>query len=82
MGDLIVAEDVFSLMGDLIKPYPLRRLSKEQRIYFYHLSRARCIVENVFGILAHCFEIFLVPILLSPKNVEILTLAYFTQFFL
>ena len=75
---VIVADDVFPLMENLMKPYPFRGLSKEQRIYNYHLSRARCIVENVFEILTNGFRIFLSPILLSPENVETLTLACYT----
>ena len=72
---VIVADDAFPLMENLIKPYPFRGLSKKQRIYNYHLSRARRIVENVFGILANCFRIFLSTMLVSPEIVEILTLA-------
>ena len=72
---VIVADDGFPLMEILMKPYPFRGLSKKQPIYNYHLSRARRIVEDVFGILANRFRIFLSPILLSPENVEILTLA-------
>ena len=72
---VIVADDAFPLMENLMKPYPFRGLSKKQWIYNYHLGRARRIVEKVFGILANHFRIFLSPILLSPENVEILTLA-------
>ena len=75
---VIEADDAFTLMENLMKPYPFRGLSKEQRIYNYNLSRARRIVENVFGILANRFRIFLSPILLSSENVEILTLACHT----
>ena len=72
---VIVADDAFPLMENLMNPYLFRGLPKEQRIYNYHLSRARRIVENVFGILANRFRIFLSPILLSPENVEVLSLA-------
>ena len=72
---VIVADDAFPLMEDLMKPYPFRGVSKKQRIFNYHLSRARRTVENVIGILANRFRIFLSPILLSPENVEIITLA-------
>ena len=72
---VIVADYAFPLMEILMKPYLFRGLSKKQRIYNYHLSRARLIAENVFGILANRFRIFLSPILLSPENVEIITLA-------
>ena len=77
---VIVADDAFPLIENLIKLYPFRGLSKKQRIYNYHLSRARRIVENVFEILVNRFRIFLSPILLSPKNVEIFTLACCTLY--
>ena len=72
---IIVADNAFPLIENLMKPYPFRGLSKKQWICNHHLSRARRIVKNVFGILANSFRIFLSPILLSPKNVEILTLV-------
>ena len=64
---VIIADDVFPLMENFMKPYSFRGLSKEQRIYNYHLSKARRIVKNVLGILANRFKIFLSPILLSPE---------------
>ena len=65
---VIVADDAFPLKDHIMKPYPMRNLSKEQRIYNYRLSRARRIVENAFGILANRFRVFLSPISLSPDN--------------
>lgn len=72
---VIVADDAFPLKGNIMKPYAQRSLTKENRIFNYRLSRARRIVENAFGILANRFRIFLSPMLLSPENVEKITLA-------
>ena len=72
---VIVADDAFPLRNDLMKPYPLRNLSKEKRAFNYRLSRARRVVENAFGILANRFRVFLSPMLLSPENVEKVVLA-------
>ena len=72
---VIVADDAFPLKDHIMKPYPMRNLSKEQRIYNYRLSRARRIVENAFGILANRFRVFLSPISLSPDNTEKIVLA-------
>lgn len=49
----IVGDDAFPLKEWLMKPYPKRSLTREQRIFNYRLSRARLAVENAFGILAH-----------------------------
>lgn len=66
-GGLCVGDDAFPLETHLLKPYKLRGLTLEQRIFNYRLSRARRVVENAFGILASRFRIFNRPI---PLNIE------------
>ena len=51
MPYVIVADDAFPLKNNLMKPYSLRNLSVEQRIFNYRLSRAHRITENAFSIL-------------------------------
>ena len=70
-----VGDDALPLRNNLMKPYPLRTLSSDQRIFNYRLSRARRVVENVFGIFANRFRVFRSPINLSPQKVETIVLA-------
>lgn len=72
---VIVADDAFPLSEHIMKPYPHRDLLVDQRIHNYRLSRARRISENVFGILANRFRVFLSTMQLSPKKVQTVTLA-------
>lgn len=71
----IVGDDAFPLTMRIMKPYPHRNLVKEKRIYNYRLSRARRVVENAFGILAHRWRVFLTKIKLSPDKVTNVILA-------
>ena len=46
----ITGDDAFPLKNYLMKPYPLKNLTLEKRIFNYRLSRKRRISENGFGI--------------------------------
>ena len=71
----IVADDAFPLRDWLMKPFPTRQMTKEERIFNYRLSRARRVVENAFGILSHRFRVLMKPMLLRPDNAVVVTMA-------
>lgn len=72
---VIVADAAFALSTHILKPYPFRNMTKEQRIFNYRLSRARRVVENTFGILANRFRVLLNTIPLKPEKAKIITQA-------
>nr|CAH7717057.1 unnamed protein product [Callosobruchus chinensis] len=72
---VIVADEAFPLLANVMKPYPQRTLTYENRIFNYRLSRARRLVECGFGILANRWRILLNKIHLGPEKVELITLT-------
>lgn len=72
---VIVADDAFALQRHIMKPFPARNLTYEQRIYNYRLSRARRVVENAFGIMCSKFRVFSKAIPLAPEKVETVVMA-------
>jgi len=46
-----------TLRPTMMKPFTLRGLTTEERIFNCRLSRARKVVENAFGILANRFQV-------------------------
>ena len=72
---LLLGDGIFPLKKWLIKPYPGRNLSEKQKIHNYRLSRAGCVIENTFGILAARWRIFHRPIWPTVKHIELYVLA-------
>lgn len=59
-----------------MKPYTGQKPgSSPERIFNYRLSRARRIIENVFGILSSKFRVLLKTIALHPDKVESVVLS-------
>lgn len=72
---VFVGDEAFSLRKHFMKPFSQRELTHEHRIFNYRLSRARRVVENVFGILAARFRIFTAPINLAMVNIDHVVMA-------
>ena len=62
----LVCNNGFALKEWLMNPFPQRGMNCQQRIFSYHLSRARRMVENAFGILANRFQCLLKVLQLHP----------------
>lgn len=65
----LVADEIFPLMPNLVKPYNRAQLGDEERVFNYRLSRARRTIENAFGILAARWRILFITISANPDNV-------------
>lgn len=60
---VLVADDAFALSDHVMKPYTTDlKQGSPKRVFNYRLSRARRMVENVFGLLASVFRIFRKPL--------------------
>ncbi|XP_047543348.1 uncharacterized protein LOC125075683 [Vanessa atalanta] len=77
-----VGDDAFPMSQNLLKPYIQTGLTKEKRIYNYRISRARRMVESVFGILGTRFGVFQRAFPFDPTKVRkiVLTCCYLHNF--
>lgn len=72
---VFIGDEAFSLRKDFLKPFAQQQLDNNRRIFNYRLSRARRIVENVFGIMAARFRVFHTAINMKLENIEKVVLA-------
>lgn len=73
---ILVADDAFALSNRILKPYSgIYEKGSKERIFNYRLSRARRVVENVFGIMASVFRVLRKPMLLHPDKVTLITIT-------
>ena len=70
-----VGDDAFPLTNYMMKPYPQKDLTIDNRIFNYRLWRARRISDNAFGILANRWRVLRKPFSLQPEEVKIITFA-------
>ena len=70
-----VVDEGLPLKPYQMRPYPGKNLTEDRAIFNYRLSRARRIIENIFGILAARWRIFRRPIRADVATVEKIVLA-------
>uniref|UniRef100_A0A8C1YIC8 DDE Tnp4 domain-containing protein n=1 Tax=Cyprinus carpio TaxID=7962 RepID=A0A8C1YIC8_CYPCA len=75
MPFIIVGDAAFPLKTYLLRPYPGRDISTQQRIFNYRLSRVRNVVENAFGILSSRWRILHSRINIHPDKINSLILS-------
>jgi hypothetical protein len=64
----VVGDDIYPLKQYLIKPYPGRRLTKEQRIYNGRICAARRTIENTFGQMVMKWRLLRTDVIASREN--------------
>lgn len=73
---VFIADEAFPLTENILKPYSGVHLKgSKERIFNYRLSRARRVVENVFGIMSSVFRLLRKPLLLEPSKAEIIIMT-------
>lgn len=72
---VFVGDEAFRMTKTLMKPFSQRQLTKERRIFNYRLSRARRIIENVFGILVARFGVLQRPLKVDLARIKSIVFA-------
>ncbi|XP_040263592.1 protein ANTAGONIST OF LIKE HETEROCHROMATIN PROTEIN 1-like [Bufo bufo] len=67
---VMVSDEAFPLMTNLLRPYPRRRLDARKRVFNMRLSQARCFVEGTFGMLSSKWRVFTSAMQLDEATVD------------
>jgi len=71
-----VGDEAFPMSENLMKVYPgYHPKGSKERIFNYRLSRARRLVENVFGIASSIFRVLRKPLLLEPEKAQLVVMT-------
>ena len=70
-----LGDSALAISTKIMKPYPHNVATYEQKVFNYRLSRARRVVENVFGILASRFRFYHTSLNMSLDSVDAIVLA-------
>ncbi|XP_075715546.1 uncharacterized protein LOC142750430 [Rhinoderma darwinii] len=72
---VMVSDEAFPLLPNLLRPYPRRRLDARRRVFNERLSRARRFVECTFGIMVSKWRVFTCALQLDAYTVDVVIKA-------
>lgn len=76
MPFVFVGDEAFPLTNHIMKPFSgIHEKGTAERTFNYRLSRARRIVENVFGISSAVFRVLRKPMLLEPEKAQTIVMT-------
>ncbi|XP_069818349.1 uncharacterized protein [Dendropsophus ebraccatus] len=67
---VMISDEAFPLLPNLLRPYPRRELDTRKRIFNFRLSRARRVVECTFGIMSSQWRVLGTTIKLDVRTVD------------
>ncbi|XP_068126549.1 uncharacterized protein [Hyperolius riggenbachi] len=70
MPYVFVADEAFGLSENILRPFPIRNITHNRKIFNYRLIRARRAIDGAFGILANKWRVFYAPIQLEANFVH------------
>lgn len=80
---VFIGDEAFALSPNFMGPFSgTFHKGSPQRIFNYRLSRARRVVENVFGIMSAVFRLLRKPLLIEPEKAKyiVMTAVYLHNF--
>ena len=77
---VFIGDEAFALKENLMKPYTHKKMTHDEKIFNYRLSRAKRVVENAFGILATRFRCLQTSLGMDLAKVNIIVLTCCTLY--